>query len=348
MARSSILRILKPAGLILLAFLATRYFLPLVLPFLLGGLLALAAEPAVGFLCAKTKLPRGAAVGIGVTLTLLLLLCVLLLLISAAVRQISRLGAVLPELASSAVNGMQSLEGYLLSLANRSPDSVRSTLTGSVSRLFHSSDTVTQMAGRLPDLLSSLVGMLSSSALSVGTGILSAYMISVRLPRIRQWCRAHPAMEKVRRLLPALKRLRSAVGGWLKAQLKLSAISFLILCIGFFLLKIPNAPIWAMMIALVDAFPILGTGTILIPWALICLIQRRSLQAIGLLLIYGTTFLSRSVLEPKLVGKQLGLDALLTLLCLYVGFQIFGIVGMLLSPLAAVAIREISHFKPQA
>lgn len=348
MTKGSINRILQPAGLLLLLWLAGRYFLPLVLPFLLGALLALAAEPAVGLLSTKAKLSRGAATGIGVTLTLLLLLCILLLLISIAVRQLGRLGAVLPELASSAMDGMESLEGYLLSLADRSPDSVRGALTGGVTQLFHSSDTFSQMAGRLPDLLTAFIGLLSTSALSIGTGILSAYMISVRLPHIRKWCASRPAVQKLRRWLPALKRLRSAVGGWLKAQLKLSAISFFIVCIGFFLLKIPNAPIWALLIALVDAFPILGTGTVLIPWALICLIQKRSLRSIGLLLIYGATFLSRSVLEPKLVGKQLGLDALLTLLCLYIGFQLFGIAGMLLSPLVAVAVREVSHFKPQS
>lgn len=347
MAKSNLYRILRPAGLIFLLWLTLRYFLPLLLPFLLGCLLALAAETVVRPLTDKAGLPRGAAAGIGVTLTLFLLFCLLLLLLSIAVRQLGRLTVVLPELAGTAMEGLESLEGYLLSLAERSPASIQPALTGSVVRLFHSSDTATQMVGKLPNLLSGFIGRLSASALSVGTGILSAYMISVRLPQLRQRLRELPIAQNLRQWLPGLKQLRSAVGGWLKAQLKLCGISFCILCVGLFLLKIRNAPLWALLIALVDAFPILGTGTVLIPWALISLIQKNSLQAIGLLLIYGATFLSRSILEPKLVGKQLGLDALLTLLCLYVGFQLFGLPGMLLSPLAAVAVKELTHFKTQ-
>lgn len=346
MAKSSLNRFLLPAGILLLVWIALRYLLPLLLPFLLGALLALAAEPGVRLLTTKARLPRFAAAGISVTLTLVLLGCILLLVVSVAVRQLGRLSAVLPEVAESAMDGLSSLESYLFSLAQRAPASVRSTLSDGVIRLFHSGDTVNRVAGRLPDLLSSLVSLLSSSALSIGTGILAGYMVSIRLPRIRQWCKESPQLQHLRSLLPILQRIKTALGGWLKAQLKLSSLSFFIVCLGLLLLKIPYAPIWALLTALVDAIPVLGTGTVLLPWALVCLIQGQSLRAIGLLLTYGAAFLSRSVLEPKLVGKQLGLDPLLTLLSLYIGFQLWGIAGMLLSPLAAVAVKELSKPKP--
>ena len=343
MSKSVLPRILLPAGIALCIWLLWRYLLPLLLPFLLGSLLALAAEPGARFLAGKTRLPRDIAAGISVTLTLLLLCTLLLLLVSATIRQLGRLSAVIPELAQTTVAGMESLENYLLSLANRSPASVRNLLSGSVTQLFHSGNTVTHMTGRLPDLLTSTLSALSSSALSVGTGILAGYMISLRLPRIRRWWKESPQFDPLRRCLPILQRVKKALGGWLKAQLKLSALSFLIVCLGLILLRIPYAPIWAVFIAVVDAIPVLGTGTVLIPWALICLIRHQSLQAISLLLIYGATFLSRSVLEPRLVGRQLGLDPLITLISLYIGFQLLGIAGMLLSPLAAVTIQELTR-----
>lgn len=348
MAKFSLNRILLPAGAVFLVWISVRYLLPLLLPFLLGFLLALAAEPGVRLLTHKVRLSRFAAAGISVTVTLVLLSCILFLLASLAVKQLGRLSAILPEVAESAVAGLDSLEQYMLSLAQRTPDSLRDTLSGGVTRLFHSGDTLTHMTGQLPDLLTSLVSLLSSSALSLGTGILAGYMISVRLPRIRQWCKSTPLLQWLPRWLPVLHRIKAALGGWLRAQLKLSSLSFFIVCLGLILLRIPNAPVWALLTALVDAIPVLGTGTVLIPWALISLIHDQSLQAIGLLLTYGAAFLSRSVLEPRLVGRQLGLDPLLTLLSLYIGFQLWGIAGMLLSPLAAVAVKELSssHIKP--
>ena len=106
------------------------------------------------------------------------------------------------------------------------------------------------------------------------------------------------------------------------------------------MLGIPYAPLWSGFIAIVDAVPLLGTGTVLIPWSVVSLLQHRQLQAIGLLILYGITFLTRTALEPRLVGRQLGLDPLLTLAALYVGFLFWGIGGMLLAPLTCVVVKE--------
>jgi predicted PurR-regulated permease PerM len=96
--------------------------------------------------------------------------------------------------------------------------------------------------------------------------------------------------------------------------------------------------LWAALVAVVDAVPILGTGTILIPWALVCLLQGKQLLAIGLLVIYGCTFVTRTALEPRLIGRSLNLDPLLTLLFLYVGFRFWGFLGLVFTPIVASAI----------
>lgn len=95
--------------------------------------------------------------------------------------------------------------------------------------------------------------------------------------------------------------------------------------------------------ALVDAVPVLGTGTVLLPWSLILFLQGDNARSIGLLGLYGVISLTRSVLEPKLVGRELGLDPLVTLFALYAGYKLWGIGGMILSPLLAVtAIQLVS------
>ena len=191
---------------------------------------------------------------------------------------------------------------------------------------------------RLPGAISAFLSRVPDGALGIGTGILSGFMLSARLPKLKEKL-TQRLPEKVKtHLLPALKRSKNALLGWLKAQLKLSAITYCIIVVGFLLLQIPYAPLWAIAVAAVDAVPLLGTGTILVPWALICLVQRQHLRSIGLLCIYGVSFLTRTILEPRLVGRHLGLDPLVTLVFLYLGYRFWGIVGMLLAPMLVAAI----------
>ena len=98
---------------------------------------------------------------------------------------------------------------------------------------------------------------------------------------------------------------------------------------------------WAVVIALVDAFPILGTGTVLVPWSLISFLQGDSMMAFGLLALYSAATITRTILEPRLVGKQLGLDPLITLIALYAGFKLFGLPGMIFAPILAVTTTQL-------
>ena len=171
--------------------------------------------------------------------------------------------------------------------------------------------------------------------------MISSYMISVRLPRIRLWCRKQVPGERLRKFLAGLRRLKGVLFAWLKAQAKLMGITWLILTMGLVLLRFPYAPLWAGAVALVDAFPILGTGTVLLPWALVSFLQGQSVRGVGLLSIYAVISLTRSVLEPKLLGSHLGLDPLATLAALYAGFRFWGFGGMILAPMVTVAAVQL-------
>ena len=142
-------------------------------------------------------------------------------------------------------------------------------------------------------------------------------MISAQLPKIRSWISRRISIERLRPVLAAGKRMKDAAFGWLLAQCKLMGLTFSILALGFLLLRIPHALLWALGVSVVDAFPVFGTGTILLPWALICFLQDDGARAVGLLGIYAVISLTRSALEPRLVGRHLGLDPLVTLMALY-------------------------------
>lgn len=346
MQKSPAVRLFIFAAVILGAGLGLRYGLPLMLPFLLGAGLALAAEPMVGLLCRRLHLPRGAAAGIGVTAVFIGLLAVIFLFCALLVRQMAHLSGILPDLENAARQGMRTLEGWLLELTSRAPGGIRTVLTDSVANMFSGgSALMDQFIAWVLGLASAILGKLSSGVLGLATVILSAFMISGKLPQIRAFFRSRMPNSWRSRYLPALKGLKDALLGYLTAQLKLMSITFVILTIGFFALQIPYAPVWSLLVAVVDAFPVLGTGTVLIPWSVICLLQGQQARGIGLLGIYAVAWLTRSVLEPKLVGKELGLDPLVTLIALYAGYQLWGIAGMLLSPLLAVAaVRAIRLF----
>ncbi|MBQ8797626.1 MAG: sporulation integral membrane protein YtvI [Oscillospiraceae bacterium] len=315
-----------------------RFVLPVALPFLLGALLALAAEPMVSFGVKRLRLPRTLAAGVGVSLSVLLLGGILVVLGAVAVRQMGTLAGKLPDMETA----LETAKNALLSAAENAPPRLRSLAQKAVHETMEDgAAVVSQLTGQLPGALTSFLSGVGSSALGIGTGLLAAFLISARLPKLRQTLREKLPQSWREKYLPALGRFRSSLWGWFKAQGKLALVTWLIVTVGFWLLKIPKALVWAAAVALVDAVPVLGTGTVLIPWAGISLLQGQSLRAVGLLGVYGVAAITRTVLEPRVVGRQLGLDPLLTLIAMYAGFRFWGIPGMLLTPILASAAKSV-------
>lgn len=129
-------------------------------------------------------------------------------------------------------------------------------------------------------------------------------------------------------LVPYVKKLKIAGFAYLKAQGLLLFFIAVISTIVLLLLKNPYAVLMGILIAIVDAFPVLGSGTILIPWAVFSWIQKDYVAAAVLLTLYVVTMVVREVLEPKLMGKEMGLKPLYVLLSVYVGLKLFGVGGI--------------------
>lgn len=326
-------------------WVAVRFLLPLFLPFVLGLGLALAAEPVVGFL-ARRGAPRGLGAGIGVTVTFILLAIALLFLGALVLRQLGLLAGVLPDLEQAAQSGLTLLRQWGLSLADRLPQSIRPLVEENLTAAFSDGTALVEQGVRfLLGLAGSLLTQVPDSALTLGTGIISAYLFSAKLPKLRSWFRQKLSRERLAKLVAGAKRLRLAVAGWLTAQCKLMGVTLLLLLAGLLLLRVRYAPLWAVVVALVDALPVLGTGTVLIPWAVVSFLQGDMARAIGLAGLYLTVSLTRSMLEPRFLGHHLGLDPLVTLMAIYVGFQLWGFPGMLLAPMLAVVFAQLAPEK---
>lgn len=339
MGNDVIRRLLWALGLFVAVFLGVKYLLPLFFPFLLGLGLALCAQPAVKLGTEKLRLSRGVASAFGVSLTLLLLAGLLFILGALLVKELAQLLQGVPDtVRRSAVV----LEDWLVQLSAGTPETVQPILTDTVHRMFSDSDTLLrQAAGQLPGMATQLLSKLPGSAMGLGTGVISAYLISPRLPKLRAGiARRLPPVWKAK-WLPALKKLRTALGGWLKAQLRLMGITFAIVTVGFLILGIPYAPLSAAGVALVDAVPLLGTGAVMLPWALVELLQGGSFRAIGLLCTYTAASMTRTVMEPRLVGRRLGLDPLVMLVFLYLGLKFLGFWGIVISPMLAFSVKTL-------
>lgn len=323
------------------AALAVRFLLPPLLPFVFGLGLALAAERPVRTLTGR-GLRRGLAAALCVGTLLLLAGAGLWLLLRRGAYELQALGRELPSLLRGLAGPMARLRAWMDGLAARAPDGLGATLQAYVDALFASGPA---MAGRLSESAlgwaSGLAAGLPGAVLAVVTALLSGFFISAELPELRRWLRSRLPAAWAQRLAAAGARVKRALGGWLRAQLKLMGITFLILNVGLLVLRVRYPLLAALVITVVDALPVFGTGTILIPWALVLFLRGQTKTGVGLVVLYGAAALSRQALEPRLVGKQVGLNPVLTLLALYTGYRLLGVGGMIVFPITAMLLKQI-------
>lgn len=135
--------------------------------------------------------------------------------------------------------------------------------------------------------------------------------------------------------------LSSSVFGWIRTQLILISITFFELLIGFTIMHIPYSVALALLIAVIDALPILGVGTVLIPWAVFSLFTGDFAAAATLCIIYAVVLIVRNSIEPKILGVQIGLPPFVTLLCIYFGYRLGGFGGMFLVPVTVIMLCKL-------
>ena len=332
-------------GLLLFALCIplARQLLPILMPFGIGFTLAVVADPGVKWLHQKRGMPRSIATGIGVTGVFILSMAIFLLVTSLFLRQLRQVSGWLPEITDAITQGTSLLKQWMLTMSGKMPGSIRQVTEQAVSSMFDGGNGLLKTAtGKLTQLAGNAIGTLSHGFVGMVTAILSAFMFSMRLPQLR---------EKIQGKIPTTLRtagrnFRKSLLHWILAQGKLAGVAFIFLFLGFLLLHIPKPLLWATLVTTVDFLPILGVGTVLIPWSIVCYIQGNGPKSLGLLGIFLLIWLVRSILEPKFIGKELGLDPLVTLACIYAGFRLWGLGGMLIAPIAAVCLVQLGRHVP--
>ena len=176
--------------------------------------------------------------------------------------------------------------------------------------------------------------------------ILATYFICADRLYILDQMEHHFPKLWVKRIGNHVKDISHKLGNYLKAELILVSISFVIILIGLYIFKwigfdIKYPLLMAFIIGFVDALPILGAGTVMLPWAVISAVNNQLRFGICLLVLYIITVIARQILEPKIISNQIGIHPIFTLIAMYTGFEFLGILGILLGPIILIIVKDI-------
>ena len=336
-----ILNIVIPLlGLCLVIFLGPR-LLHFFMPFVVGWILALLANPLVRFLERRVKLVRRH----GSMLIIIAALAIVIGLFYGAgllvYREMGSFLADAPEIYQSVIAEIENALQNGRKLAEYFPQNLQPPLlafSDNLDGLFgklvsRAAEPTVQIAGHvaksIPNLLVNMVII-----------ILSSYLFLADRESIMLWLKGHlPAF--IFRYIEYMKRdAKGLIGGYFLAQFRIMCVVALILAAGFLVLGVRYGVLLAFLTAILDFLPIFGTGTVLFPWAVVKLFAGEYAYATGLILLYILTQVVRQIIQPKIVGESMGLPPLMTLFLLYLGFKLRGLTGMILAvPVGLVFIN---------
>jgi sporulation integral membrane protein YtvI len=203
------------------------------------------------------------------------------------------------------------------------------------------SNFVSGVSKKLPVWLGAMASAIPSFILFVIVTLISGFYFCVDLGGIHSGIKSLLPTGASEKLAHIKRRVLGTALRYLRAYILLLLMTFGELFIGFSILKIDYALLLAAVIALIDILPVLGVGSVLIPWAAVVLISGNYYLGVGLFILYGCVALVRQISEPKIVGGSLGIHPLLTLISMYAGFKLFGLFGMIIGPAVALVVKSI-------
>ena len=328
---------------VLALWIFMRYALRWLLPFFVAFAIARSIEKPVRWLNERLRLPRTLASGLCVALAFALLVTMLGLAIARSVVELTALARQLPSLLGDLTAALETLNLRLRELISSAPSELGGYIDSAIAAL--SSKGAEVLTGLSSGALNALGAFAQGSprvflfvfATALGTVFISASYGEIVAFLLRQIPMRHHEKAKTMR-----DGVKTTVGKWAKCQLFLMCITFAELLVLFFVMRIDFAILLAFGIALVDMLPALGVGIVLVPWGFAEMLGGDTQRAIALFVAFGIIVLVRNILEPKLLGSQLGLPPIVALAAMYVGFCAVGVLGMILLPIGAILIKQFN------
>lgn len=311
------------------------------MPFVIGWFIAYVVSPLVNWLEKRIKIRRKLGSGL-IIVAVLAVVCLLIYLAGQLlVNEVSSLIQNVPSMYHDLENGMEKIGNSFEGILKMVPPSVQESWTEMTTDFDR---TMAQIMGKISDPTVTAVGnfamKIPTVLVSTIVAIVSAYFFISDREEVIAWSKKVAPEPLVRRMTLVMDNLKYAVGGYFKAQFKIMVVIFGILLVGFFVLQVHFQFLLALLIALLDFLPFFGTGTALIPWMVYKVLVGNYKMAIGLVVLYAVTQLVRQVIQPKLVGDSIGMKPLVTLVLLFVGYKIGGIIAMIFAvPIGMIVIN---------
>ncbi|MBE6814953.1 MAG: sporulation integral membrane protein YtvI [Ruminococcaceae bacterium] len=334
-----------------LFYVFIKYCLGVLAPFIIAFILAYALQRPIKW--AKKKLHLKSH-GIISFLLVLLVVCVVFGVLSIAVlvlfNELKDFASYLTTQFSSIDDLIVTLENYAMGVIVRLPESLRGTVGDYVTNAF---DSLGKGQAELDlSMLSaplsgawSVVKSLPSTILSVVVAVVSCFFMASDYDKVKELVLGFFSENKRKSIVKTKRTATKAIAKLLKAYVTIMAITFAEMFLGLFLLKLIGVydgsyiAIISFVTCIIDIIPVLGTGTVLIPWAVYNLIFGNFGMGIGLLVIYAVITVIRQVVEPKLVANQAGLPAIVTIMAMFLGVRIFGAFGIILLPFTVIILK---------
>lgn len=330
------LKILCNLAAFILALFCLSFILPKILvffmPFVVGFILSLIANPLVRFLEKKLKIKRkyGTFLTIVLVIALVVFVCYgTVMLLAVGIRGFMEYLPTMYENAgielAAALEQLQALLRKIPALANLNVDEFGTVLQETLGSLVNdykepTFSAISGFATSIPDILVSVI-----------MGLLATYFFIADRDRIMSALKQNiPAsiQEKSRLVYDHMLR---AVGGYFKAQFKIMLVIYIVIMIGLMIIGVNYAWLIGFGIAFLDMLPVFGTGTVLIPWAVVKIFSGNYATAIGMLILYAVSLVVHQLIQPKLVGESVGLDPFTTLFFMFIGYKIKGVIGMIIA-----------------
>lgn len=312
-----------------------------LMPFVIGWIISAIAAPLVNWLEKRLKIVKKLGSALIVILVLALIVLVLYFAISRLVGEIGDLVKNFPEMYAQLEQGLRQIGDTLSGVFERLPRGIQNGWNAIVENLDQTmGDLVSRLSEPTVTAAGNFAKRLPSYLIAFVVAVMSAYFFTVQREEVIQWFKKVSPESVAKRMSLVMDNLRYAVGGYFKAQFKIMAVVFVILLIGFAILGVRYFVLVAFLIAFLDFLPFFGTGTAMIPWAVYKFFMGDYKTMILLVVFYVVTQLVRQLLQPKLMGDSMGLNPLVTLLLLYVGYRFSGVIGMILAvPIGMILIN---------
>lgn len=349
------------AVIVAMVYFVFKYLLRLLMPFFLALVFAALVRPISHYLSRETryvKNEKGEKVLVrrrlrmnrtlaGILSVVVLFLVVGGILVLVAIRVGDTAAALIssvPEFyENNVVPGFERIYSRLLELAERLDPSVKEALAGAVPNLITNlGSAVTNFSARAVAWLTSIATRLPSILLNTMICLIATVFIAVDFDRIKSFIRRNLPEKTLRIAVNVRNSFLEMVWQFFKSYFIIFCITTAEISLGLFIIRVERPVLIALIIAVLDAFPIVGSGLVLLPWAAVMLITGSYGRGLGLLAVYTWVAVFRQIIEPRIVGKHVGLRPLVTLICMYAGTKLFGGMGLFALPIMAAIIADLN------